>query len=106
MKKVFIMMGAVLSFGIASAQTDPKQPPQAPDTPPTPVTTDMTPADADQKDPNAQTTVIEKSVKRDKVQPRKAELKTRDHVKSTPNPERVRDTAKTSKKKAKRNKRG
>lgn len=105
MKKVFIMLGAVLSFGIASAQTDPKQPPQAPDTPPTPVTTDMPPADADQKDPNAQTTVIEKSVKRDKVQPRKTELKTRDHVKSTPDSERVRDTVKTQRK-TKRTKKG
>ena len=42
MKKIILTLGAVLAFGIASAQTDPKQPPQ-PQAPPETPKTDIQP---------------------------------------------------------------
>ena len=100
MKKTIFTLGAVLAFGIASAQTDPKQPPTPQAPPETPKT------DIPQKsvgDAEIQNDAVSNNPKKPgEVQPRKDELKTQDHVKSTPQPETVTDTAKVVKKRNKK----
>ncbi|MGV3461186.1 MAG: hypothetical protein ACO1N9_12110 [Flavobacterium sp.] len=103
MKKIILSAIAMLAFGIASAQTDPKTPPTSP-TPPSPQVTadDKKANDATMQDQVPATS--EQRKKMDGAQPRKDELKTQDHVKSTPDPETVktendRKAVKKSKKK-------
>lgn len=97
MKKILMTLGAILTFGIASAQVPPSQPQQ---TQPDPVPTVKDKDKKTNKDANIQNQVIDpaKPVTTDQIQPRKDELKTRDHVKSTPDPNTVKDTAADRKK--------
>jgi hypothetical protein len=110
MKKIILTLAAIFTMGIAAAQTDPKdpkqvlQPPQTPSTPLPPPKTDI-----------KQKVVKDEVIQRDgvtnepkmqgEVQPRKDELKTQGHVKSTPKPSTVNDTVKSVKqsKRARRN---
>lgn len=103
MKKIMITLGAILTFGIASAQVPPSQPQQ---TQPDPVPTVKDKDKKTKKDASIQNQVIDpsKPVTTDQVQPRKDELKTRDHVKSTPEPNTVKDTADRKKAKMKKKK--
>lgn len=103
MKKIILSLAAMLTFGIASAQIDPAQPQQTQPDPAKGVEPDTknkvdTKVDVpiDPATQNSQTGVI------DDTQPRKDELKTRDHVKSTPDPAIVKDktTADTKSRKA------
>lgn len=93
MRKIILSLGAILTMGIASAQTDPKQPAQVPQTPPPP----KTELKAKQvKDAEIQKDAVTKQPKKEgEVQPLKDEMKTHDHVKST---SKVKDTIKTVKK--------
>lgn len=103
MKKIILSAIAMLAFGIASAQTDPKTPPTAP-TPPSP---QVTPEDKKANDAtmNQVPATSEQRKKMDGAQPRKDELKTQDHVKSTPDPEAVKsDNDKKMDKKSKKKK--
>jgi hypothetical protein len=102
MKKIILSMAAVLTFGIASAQVPPSQPQQ---TQPDPNAT--TTPDRPKKDTNVQNDVVDptRAPQGNEVQPRKDELKTRDHVKSTPSPAITRDTINQKKKTAKDRKR-
>lgn len=102
MKKIMITLGAILTFGIASAQVPPSQPQQ---TQPDPVPTVKDKDKKTKKDATMQQAVDPaKPVTTDQVQPRKDELKTRDHVKSTPNPDTMKDTAGTKRAKMKKKK--
>lgn len=106
MKKIILSAIAMLAFGIASAQTDPKTPPVAP-TPPSPqVTPEEKKANADANVQNQIPQTSEQRREMDGAQPRKDELKTRDHVKSTPDPEAVKNNSEDKKmtKKSKRKK--
>lgn len=95
MKKIFLSLAAMLTFGIASAQISPTQPQQ---TQPDPVNT-TNPANP-KKDTNVKNDVLDpaKPLQGNEVPPRKDELKTRDHVKSTQSPATVKDSADTRKK--------
>ncbi len=91
MKKIMMTLGAILAFGIASAQVPPSQPQQ---TQPDPVPTVNGKDRKTKKDATIQQdSDPAKPVTTEQVQPRKDELKTRDHVKSTPEPNTVKDTA-------------
>ncbi len=98
MKKTMLTMAAVLMISIASAQTNPNQVPQTPQTPSTPVP----PAELNNKpvkDAEIQNDAVNKQPKmQGEVQPRKDELKTQNHVKSTPSPATVNDTVRAVKK--------
>lgn len=110
MKKIILSLAAIFTMGIAAAQTDPKDPKQMPQPPQAP-STPLTPPQTDSK----QKAVKDQEIQRDgvtrepkmpgEVQPRKDELKTQGHVKSTPKPSAVSDTVKPGKqsKKVKRN---
>ncbi|HYD90135.1 MAG TPA: hypothetical protein VEA37_01450 [Flavobacterium sp.] len=96
MKKIFITLGAVLAFGIASAQTDPKQP-QQPQAPPETPKADIKPKSLE--DAEIQNDAVSNNPKKPgEVQPRKDELKTQGHVKSTLHTEGVQDTVRPVKK--------
>jgi hypothetical protein len=105
MKKIILTMAAILTIGIASAQTDPKQVPQPPQTPSTPLPppppkTEI--KDKPVKDAEIQNDAVTKQPKKQgEIQPRKDELKTQGHVKSTSQPATVNDTVKAVKKNAK-----
>jgi hypothetical protein len=96
MKKIILSLAAVLVFGIASAQTEPKQEPQiTPPPPPKTVIKETKPV----KDAEIQNDAVSKQPKMEgEVQPRRDELKTQDHVKSTPDPATVKDTVRPVKK--------
>ncbi|AWH85170.1 hypothetical protein HYN59_08555 [Flavobacterium album] len=99
MKRIFLSLAAVFAFGIASAQTEPKT--VKPMQPEPPKTTDV-------KDKAKEDAEIQNDVNKDPedaIVPRKDELKTRDHVKSTPDPKTVKDTVATKKKMRKSKKR-
>lgn len=98
MKKILFTLGAVLIFGIASAQVPPSQPQQ---THPDPVTTKKDAETKAKKDANVQNDRIEptRAPQGNELQPRKDELKTRDHVKSTPDPKITKDTINSKKNK-------
>ena len=92
MKKAFLSLGALLVFGIASAQTDPQQTQTQTQTQPKTKTTTQ------QNDKTEVKGAVVNDVKKtgadgEMVQPRKDELKTRDHVKSTPETTTKTDTA-------------
>jgi hypothetical protein len=93
MKKIFLSLAAMLTFGIASAQISPAQPQQ---TQPDPANTATDANTKAKKDANVQNDVVNPSAapQGNDVQPRKDELKTRDHVKSTPDPSTVKDDGK------------
>lgn len=103
MKKIILTMAAIFTIGIASAQTDPKQVPQSPQTPSTPLPPPKTEIkDKPIKDAEIQNDAVNKQPKKQgEVQPRKDELKTQGHVKSTPMPTTVSDTVKAVKKTSK-----
>ena len=96
MKKILLTLGAVLTFGIASAQVPPSQPQQ---TQPDPVTTKKDAETKAKKDANVQNNAITptRAPQGNEVRPRKDELKTRDHVKSTPSPSITKDTINSKK---------
>lgn len=83
MKKVILSLGALLAFSIASAQTDPQQ------VQPQTQTQSQTKTTTQQNDKTAVKGAVVNDANKtgadgEMVQPRKDELKTRDHVKSTP----------------------
>jgi hypothetical protein len=86
MKKIFLSLAAMLVFGIASAQTEPKQQPAQPQ--PVNVTDDK---DKAKKDAEIQNDVNHPN-RGNEIVPRKDEIKTRDHVKSSPDTDKVKDT--------------
>lgn len=92
MKKIVLTLGAVLTFGIASAQVPPSQPQQ---TQPDPITTKKDAETKAKKDANVQNDVLAPT----EAQQRKDELKTRNHVKSTPSPSITKDTINSKKNK-------
>jgi len=100
MKKLILTMAAIFTIGIAAAQTDPKQvqqPPQTPSTPLPPPKTEI--KDKPIKDSEIQNDAVNRQPKmQGEIQPRKDELKTQNHVKSTSNPATVNDTVKPVKK--------
>lgn len=105
MKKTFMTLAAIFSISMAFAQTDPKQVPQPPQTPSTPVTPKTEIKDKPVKDEEIQNDAVNKQPKpAGEVQPRKDEIKTQDHVKSTSRPETVTDTVKAVKKDKKKKK--
>lgn len=88
MKKLILSLAAILTFSIASAQIDPDQPQQTQPDPVKGVEPDSkNKADRDVDVPIAPET-MENSEDKD---PLKDELKTKDHVKSTPDPAIVKD---------------
>jgi hypothetical protein len=91
MKKILLTLGVVLTFGIASAQVPPTQPQQAQ---PDPVTTKKDAEIRARKDANMQKDRVDpaNAPQGNDVQPMKDELKTRNHVKSTPDPAITKDT--------------
>jgi hypothetical protein len=100
MKKMILSLAAMLMFGIASAQTGPTTTrPVQPEAP----KTGMEEKDKVKKDAEIQNDVNQDPEK--KVVPKKDELKTRDHVKSTPDPDKKKDTVATTKKVRKAKKR-
>ena len=100
MKKILLTLGAMLVFSIASAQTDPKKPPTLRGPPETPKS-DIQPKSLE--DAEIQNDAVSNNPKKPgEVQPRKDELKTQDHVKATPKPDTVSDTAKVVKPKKKK----
>lgn len=97
MKKMILTMAAILTIGVAAAQTEPRQVPQPPTTPLPPPKTEI--KDKPVKDEEIQKDGVTKEPKmQGEVQPRKDELKTQGHIKSTPNPSTVNDTVKPVKK--------
>jgi hypothetical protein len=101
MKKIFLSLGALFTFGIASAQIDPKQAP----VPSTPPSTTKAETDNTIKPVELSKDAVDKGQKPDgEVQPRKDEIKTQDHVKSTPKPEAKTDTVKAVKKNTRKRK--
>lgn len=86
MKKIILSLAAVLAFGIASAQTEPKPVKREPA---------KTNSETDKAKKDAE---IQSNILGDTVQARKDEIKTRDHVKSTPDPDRKRDSVAAKKK--------
>jgi hypothetical protein len=100
MKNLILTMAAIFTVGIAAAQTDPKQVPQPPQAPSTALPAPKTEIKGKPvKDAEIQNDAVNKQPKmQGEVQPRKDELKTQNHVKSTPNPSVVNDTVKPVKK--------
>ena len=102
MKKIILTLAAIFIISIASAQTDPKQVPQPPQTPSTPLPPPPSKTALKEKpltDAEIQSDAVNKQPKKQgEVQPRKDELKTQNHVKSTPSPGTVNDTVRTVKK--------
>ena len=97
MKKILLSLGALLVFGIARAQTEPK-PPVVPDTKkPARTTTDV--VEKYKKDNTIKPDVVNRQTPQgdDGVQPRKDELVTQDHIKSTPKPQTVKKATATKK---------
>lgn len=92
MKKL-ILAAALFAFGAGYSQTDPKQAPQQTQNPA------QTVPDKTNQDAEIQNDVINRqATPATDVQPRKDELKTRDHVKSTPDPAVLKDTINQKKK--------
>jgi hypothetical protein len=99
MKKIIMTLGALFSISIAIAQTDPKQVPQPTQTPATPMPPKTEIKDKPVTDEEIQNDAVSKEPKpAGEVQPRKDEIKTQNHVKSTSRPEAVTDTVKTVRK--------
>jgi len=105
MKRLMLALAAMLTFGVASAQINPAQPQQ---TQPDPADA-VAPADAkntaDKKVDVQVDATSRQETTVDGVQPRKDEIKTEDHVKSTPDPSTVQDKEKTPVKKNRKKKR-
>lgn len=96
MKKIIFTLGAMLAFSITSAQTDPEQP-QQPQAPPETPKTDIQPKTL--KDAEIQNDAVSNNPKKPgEAQPRKDELKTQGHVKSTLHTEEAKDTVRAVKK--------
>jgi len=92
MKKIILTFGAVLAFGMASAQTNPQQ--LQTDKNPMPGKTDVVQKEAQQQaviKPDARSKQAVQGD--DQVQSRKDEMVTNDHVKSTSVPEKAKKTA-------------
>lgn len=99
MKKIVLSLAAVFSFGIAAAQVPPGQPAQTPDA----VNTVTDPDTKAKKDADIQNNVVNPAAAPlNDPEPRKAEIKTRNHVKSTPDPSIANDTVTNKRKTAKR----
>lgn len=92
MKRIIVTLTALLTFGMASAQTEPKPIKREPAK-----TTEI--PDKAKKDAEIQ------NMPGDTAMPRKDEIKTRDHVKSTPDRDRAKDTTATKNKVKKSKKR-
>lgn len=92
MKKIFTLLSAVLIYGVATAQTE-----RPTDKTENPAKTTPEVMEENKKDAKLKRDVITKDDKRqDGAVPRKNQIRTRDHEKSTPKLERVKDTARTS----------
>jgi hypothetical protein len=88
MKKLIMSLAAILTFGIASAQIDPEQPQQ---TQPDPVK-GVEPDSKNKADRDVDVPIDPQTIEtRKDKDPLKDELKTKDHVKSTPDPAVVKD---------------
>ena len=90
MKKIIVTAAALFCVGFVSAQTPPQKPEKKdnPATNTTPeVIEDVKEASETKRD------IINKQNEDLEVQPRKDEIKTRKHIKSTPTPSRVKDTS-------------
>jgi hypothetical protein len=97
MRKLILSAAALLTFGLASAQTGTTTTPQSQ----TPANTGTGQMDKAKTDPATSNDVVTKQNAKqnnNEVQPRKDEIKTQDHVKSTPSPSIVQDTVRTTKK--------
>lgn len=92
MRKIFTLL-SVLSFGIATAQTEREK---SSDKSLNPAKTTPEVMEEGKRDAKIKPDVITKDDKRkDGAVPRKNEIRTRDHEKSTPKMERVTDTVRT-----------
>lgn len=101
MKKIFLSLAALFIVGVAYAQTDPNQPP----VPPSPQETTKAETRNTKKPVELSKDAVDNQQKPEgRVQPRKDEIKTQDHVKSTPIPERKKDTVKQLKKDSRKKK--
>lgn len=92
MKKIFTLLSALFIYGVAAAQTE-----RSTEKPENPAKTTPEVMEEGKKDAKLKHDVITKDDKRqDGAAPRKNQIRTRDHEKSTPKLERVTDTARTS----------
>jgi hypothetical protein len=99
MKKIILSIAAILTFSIASAQIDKDQPQQ---TQPDPVN-GVEPDTKNKADQSVDVPIDPQTLEEQKSQnhdPMKDELKTEDHMKSTPDPSIVKDKTKEDSKKA------
>ena len=88
MKKLILSLAAILTFSIASAQIDPEQPQQ---TQPDPVK-GIEPGGKNKADPDVDVPIDTETMEnREDKDPLKDEIKTKGHVKSTPDPDVVKD---------------
>ena len=105
MKRLILSMAAMLTFGIASAQIDPAQPQQTQPDPVQRVEPDSkNKADTKINVPIDPATTKDQNGITDPKPSRKDELKTVDHIKSTPDPDIVKDKEKKPVKETKKRK--
>lgn len=92
MKKLILSLMAMLVFGIASAQTDPKKEVKK--------AGDIRP----EKDPETEKVITDEPKQEMLLQQKKEDIRTEDHIKSTPDLKRKhsKDTVKTTRKRADR----
>ena len=100
-----MLFAAMLAFGVASAQIDPAQPQQTQPDPASAAAADKKNAADTTIDVQTDATTRQKTTA-DGVQPRKDEIKTENHVKSTPDPSIVKEEKKMPPKKGKKKRRG
>ncbi len=102
MKNIIITLGAVLCFGLANAQTPVKEVLEEPKNPAKNTTPKV--IEEVKEEAEIKRDVINKEDKDLDIQPRKDQIRTREHVKSTPVAERVTDTVIEKKSKKRSNK--
>ena len=94
MKKIFLSLTALLAFGIASAQTT-NSTTNTTAQPKNKSTSSGMNDKTDVKGPIVQKDATRSGADGEMIQPRKDEVKTTDHVKSTPTPNTMKDTTTT-----------
>ena len=100
MKKIVMVIGAVFCYGVINAQTPPSEELEKKENPATNTTTEVI-EDVKERS-EIKRDVINKQNEDLEVQHRKDQIRTRKHIKSTPDPSIVNDTAKAIKRKKKR----
>ncbi|WP_159800073.1 hypothetical protein [Flavobacterium sp. MK4S-17] len=91
MKKIFFTLSAMLAFGIAAAQTEP----EVNEKPENPASTTPAVMEKAKENSKLKRDIVNRQTTEDaKVKPRKSQLRTRKHLKSTPDADRVGDTVK------------